>query len=130
MKNNCTLCKTKIIEHAHVQAKRNFFDNGNHLLQNIIPLCPTCHSLFDLGYITIHPNYRFFIFSLIREKKNILRPFKYSYPYFNNLKSISDKNIKWQAKYEFKRKYGFNEYSQRYPKPPPLKFIYLKYSDQ
>ena len=119
-----------IYEEAHVEARRFFSLSSNDRLQNIIPLCPTCHTLFDLGYIGIHPEFRCFVFSKVRNHKNILRRFEYSYPHDNVVKQIPERHIKKHLQEQFEYKYGENELFHRFKTQPAPRWLHYSYIEK
>lgn len=127
MDRPCILCSTEYTEDAHVRARSSFLE-GEHRIQNLIPLCPLCHELFDSYFITIHPELRIFVFSLSRERKNLLRTTDYAYPHSGELNSIRQEFLDWQARHEFKRTKGEAELSQRFPSRPPERHVRLDYA--
>jgi uncharacterized protein with PIN domain len=40
----CCVCGFELVDFAHVKAKK---DGGKYTADNIVPLCPNCHRLFD-----------------------------------------------------------------------------------
>jgi hypothetical protein len=126
MDRPCVLCSTEYHEEAHVRARASF-PEGEHRVQNLIPLCPLCHELFDSYYITIHPEYRIFVFSLCRERKNLFRAIDYAYPHTESLDSLRQVYLDWQAKNEFKRTKGASELAQRFPVRPPIQRVHIEY---
>ena len=43
----CALCGATNTVDAHVRDRADFGDNEDDRMWNIIPLCPTCHDVFD-----------------------------------------------------------------------------------
>lgn len=115
----CILCGTSVTEGAHVEARRDVLTPEDRV-QNIIRLCPTCHTVFDARYITVHPIHRIFVYSLRPERANLYRRFRYSYPHDGSLDVIRDSAIFANASGEFAFELGENELAIRYPtKPAP-----------
>ena len=61
----CSVCCSNTFTHkAHIKARRSFEDGENHLIFNILPVCPRCHHIFDTpkGF-TLHHEWGCWIFS-------------------------------------------------------------------
>lgn len=58
----CTVCGFKDArDQAHVRDRYEFDEGDEHRLQNIIPLCPNHHRMFDSGKIGICPSRDHFV---------------------------------------------------------------------
>ena len=111
MSAQCAICSMHVFtERAHVRAKRSTLADTQ--IFNLVPLCPTCHTYFDQNLITLHPDWRCWIFSDIVEKKtttgsrfrNHLQHFIYSYPVkpiAHIIDKIDRRYIEWNNVNEF-----------------------------
>jgi len=119
MEDYCVLCRYPLYEGAHVKAKRYHATGSLDRLQNIIRLCPLCHTMFDYGFVTIHPDYRIFIFSKRPDPKNPFLKFNHSYPHDNSLNRIPERYVKAHLDTQYKKEWGEREILDRFPERPP-----------
>lgn len=113
----CFVCSSNtFVERAHVRARHS--KDENNTLFNLVDLCPTCHTYFDNKLITIHPDWRCWIFS---DKaytnssygvkfKNRFAKFAYAYcpkEVSEKFELIDRRNIIWNNENEFVNRSDF-----------------------
>ncbi len=123
MIEHCVLCGSMLIEHAHVEPRCNFVGPVDDRIQNIILLCPTCHTLFDDGFITIHPTYRLFVFSLARHSCNIFREFGHAYAHTDDLERIPRRRIEVHVRDLYLSELGESELLRRFRSKPRIQRV-------
>ena len=111
MSTICSVCSLQsFVERAHVRSRNSSEEEDKKF--NLLDLCPTCHTFFDLHLITMHPIWRCWVFSDKYNKKtsygsNYNNPFvniKYSYPPERVVKKVSNilhEHIIWNNENEF-----------------------------
>ncbi len=114
----CSICSSDTyIERAHVRAR--YSRDEDNTMFNLVDLCPTCHTYFDNKLITLHPDWRCWIFSDIYYKvnsygakfENKFRKFVYSYPPASQASKIEQldlESIKWNNDNEFEVRGNFS----------------------
>lgn len=127
MEIRCILCGSTLLEGAHVEPRRVFDDWIDDRLQNIIWLCPICHILFDRGFITIHPEYRIFVFSFASSRLNIFRKFGHAYAHSEDLMRIPEHHIRYHLEEIFLREFGEKELEQRFIEKPKIQRLHRSY---
>ena len=113
-------------DEAHIEAERiigwddTLFDSPT----NKIPLCPTCHRVFDAGLFTVSASWRVWIFSDMHAMRyptggkvnNPFQPFLYSYPYNDRkFRTIPENRILSNNTHEFNNRHGiaYNIFQKR-----------------
>lgn len=133
----CTLCGFSLVEWAHIKDFSAFrselnlsrrLTGGPDETQNLAPLCPLCHTQFDSGFVTIHPSFRIFVFSLFPSAKNLLRRFDYAYPRGTDLHEIPQPYIDHKNQFGFLYRQGRGEFGYRFPVQPPPRYIHGSYT--
>ena len=138
---NCTLCNFKVTEKAHVISHATFvkdesYNKDKHHIANLIPLCPSCHTLFDSKIISVHPKHRILIFSQLPSVNNIFLNEGIGYsmnwftlPHGNVLKDIPKTYLKWNIVNEFRQssESWYIDYFEKHYDPKDTRRLEMRY---